>query len=272
MSHSRFAPLRRPFAPLLLLLLLAVFSTSPAHADRKYFVYNYTPYLAPAGEVEFEAHLYSFTGKQDSGVHTSWAQRFELEYAVTDRFTASAYLNYSQGPGGPMHFDTPSMEFIYTLAERGRLWGDPAFYTELSENGEELEVENKLLLAHRAGRWVQVLNLVSELEFRHNDEELMADGQVFRKRFAGGVSAGITREFGPQVAVGLEGRFRFERPNFDPGPSFLSLGPVVNLQSGKVQLALGSQVQLRGSPQTSGSRNLVDFERMQVRAILGIDL
>ncbi len=258
-----------------LLIAAAAITVLPlrAAADRRYFLESYTPYLAPAGQLEFETWLTALSGHQDPEVHTAWEQRFELEYAIIDRLTVAGYLNFSQPSGEPLHFDAPSLEFIYQISEPGRVLGDPAVYLETTENGEELELEPKLLLAHRVDRFVSAVNFVGEFEFRHNDEEKLEDGRVLHKEFKGEISCGIAYELSTAVALGLEARYREEYPNFDErAAAILSLGPSFNLQSRRVQLAIGVLPQIWGDPQTSGNKNFVDFEKTQVRAILGITL
>ena len=273
MSKPRvtYRPRIAPAAVLLTVLLF--FGSGSAHADRRYFVRSYTPYLAPAGELELETWLTARSGRQDSTVHTAWNQRVEFEYAQTDRLTLAGLLNFTQEPGGSLTFVSPAIEVIYGLAERGRVFGDPAFYTEVSESGEEMEIENKLLLAHRSGRLVSAVNLISEIEIRHNDEEKLPTGETLSNHFSGEITGGVAYEVSPMVAIALEGRYRTEHPNFgSQAAAIFSLGPTVNFQSGKVQLAIGSLVQVWGNPHTRGRRNLEDFEKMQVRAILGIEL
>ena len=260
-------------AALLLLNGLVALRPGDARADRRYFVQSYTPFLAPAGTVEFETWLTAKTGKSDPTVHTGWVPRFEWEYGITDRLTGAAYLNFSQDPGSALTFESPALELIYALAERGSVFGDPALYLEVSETGEEMEIENKLLLAHRHNRLVSVVNLVSEIEVRHNDEEKLPDGKTFHNQFTGKLTAGSTYEVTSAFALGLEAVYRTEHPNFGAqSAAMLSLGPTLNLQSGRMQLALGVHAQLWGTPKTNGSRNLADFEKTQIRAILGVDL
>jgi hypothetical protein len=251
---------------------LAIFH-APALADRKYFTRVYTPYLAPAGTLELETWLTSKAGKEDPTEHVTWEQRIEFEYGLTERLTTAAYLNYSQPSGEALHFDAPSIELIYRLADHGRIPGDPALYLETKETGEELELEPKILLGHRVDKLVLALNLVGELEYRHNDEELLPGGAVMRKKFVAQVVGGASYEFSPAVSLGFETLYEAEYPNFGARTaSVFSAGPVINLQSRKVQVALGVLPQISGSPRTSGNLNLDDFERMQIRAIIGIEL
>lgn len=255
------------------LVLIPALLPGAARADRKYFVETYTPYLAPAGEVELETWLTSRSGKEEDQGLTAWEWRQEFEVSVTDRLTAAAYLNFDQPGGGTLHFEAPSLEFIYALADPGRIPGHPALYLEAKESGEELELEPKLLLAHRSRRFVGALNLVGEFEFRHNDEELLESGAVMRKAWAWKVVGGTAYELSPRVSAGVEARYVAEYPNFGPrSGSALSLGPVFNVQAGEVQIGVGVLRQLRGSPRTSGDLNLDDFERTQVRAIIGVEL
>lgn len=264
---------KRLLAVVLAMAVAPAVLTGTASADRKYFVETYTPYVAPAGELELESWLTSRSGNAGDHGATSWDLREEIEYALTHRFAAAAYLNFSRPAGEALRFESPSLELIYSLAEPGRLPGDPALYLETTESGDELELEPKLLLAHRARRFVGAMNLVGEFEFRHDDEELLADGSVMRKQWAWKVTGGAAYDLSPRVAVGVEARYVAEYPNFGPrsGAAF-SLGPVLNLQAGKAQIGLGMLRQLRGSPRTSGSLNLDDFERTQIRAILGVEL
>jgi hypothetical protein len=258
-------------AILALIVQQAVFPT-PASADRKYFVETYTPYLDPAGELELETWITSRSGQQGPTGQVAWDWREEIEYALTNRLMGSAYLNFTRLPGEALKFTSPSLELIYRLADPGRLPGDPAVYLETTESGDELELEPKFLLAHRARGLVGAINLIGEFGFRHNDEETLGNGAVLRKEWAWEVSGGTAYELTPKLAMGLEALYRAEYPNFGPREgAALSLGPTINLQAGKVQLGLGALRQLRGSPPTSGHLNLADFERTEVRAIFGAE-
>ncbi|HYQ90231.1 MAG TPA: hypothetical protein VEU09_11475 [Candidatus Binatia bacterium] len=254
-------------------LALALLFPGTARADRRYFVETYTPYLAPAGETEVETWLTSRSGQQGTNGAVAWDWREELEYAFTDRFTAAAYLNFTRPAGGSLQFQSPSLELIYRLADPGRLPGDPAIYLETTESGEELELEPKLLLAHRAGRLVNAINLIGEFEFRHNNNETLGSGGILRKLWAWEMSGGTSYELTRHLAAGLEARYRSEYPNFGPrAAAALHLGPAINLQTGKVQIAVGVLRQVHGTPQTSGHLDLADFERTEVRAVIGVDL
>ena len=257
----------------LLTAAVLMLTCSTAHADRRYFLYTYSPFLDPPGEMEIETWLTVKSGKQDPGAGTLWEPRAEFEYAIHGRLGSAAYLNFDKQPGRNLRLVSPSIELIYRLADRGTMMGDPALYLETTESGDELELESKLLFAHRRNRWISGLNLIGDFEFRHNNEELLPSGGVLHNLFAGEVSGGVAFELNRSVSLGLESRYRSEHPNFRRQAAALgSLGPNVNVTMGGAQFGLAVLPQVWGSPKTSGGRNLDAFERVQVRAIFGIEL
>lgn len=259
-------PRRLPWA-VLALSALPAFVPGTALADGRYFVETYTPYLSPAGELEVESWV---TSRSAPGA-TAWDWREELEYGVSDRFTAAAYLNLSQPAGGSLQLEAPSLELIYALAKRGRIPGDPALYLETSASGEETELEPKLLLGHRAGRLVGAVNLVGEFEFRHNDEELLSSGDVLRRQWAWKIAGGAAYAIASKVSVGLESRYESRYANFGPRSSdALSLGPVLNVEAGKARISVGMLRRIHGDTGHGGDPD--DLERTQLRAIVGFDL
>ena len=244
-----------------------------AHADRRYFLYTYSPFLDPPGEMEVETWLTAKSGKQTPGSGTQWEPRAEFEYAIHGRLGAAAYLNFVKEPGNGLKFDSPSVEFIYRLADEGKVAGDPALYLETTNSRDRLELESKLLLAHRKNRWVSGVNLIGEFEFRHNDSELLASGVALRREFTGEIAGGVAYEANSHVSLGLESRYRSEHANFGrQSAALVAVGPNVNLRFGETQIGLAVLPQLWGSPRTSGGRNLDAFEKVQVRAVFGIEL
>jgi len=257
----------RLFPTVFAALLLALLAAPMAHADRRYFVQSYTPYLAPAGNLEFEAFSNAFLGQGDSS-GTAWKNRLEFEYGVSDRLTGAFYFNFVQpaGEGAATTFDGPSIEVIYRLSEPGQLPVDPAAYLEVRANGNELEVEPKLLLAKRIYKLVTVMNVVGEFERIHSGPEAGITEKAFE------LTGGASRELGHNFALGLEAVYNRGFADQGPDASSVRLGPTINLQSQKVQLAVGWHPQVWGSPASQGSLNLADFPRSEVRLILGVEL
>jgi len=255
----------RPFRAALWLALAALFTSGVVHADRKYFVQSYTPYLAPAGTLEFEAWSIAKSGQQGAA-GTSWRNRAEFEYAISDRLTGAAYLNYEQEGGEAMSFEGPSLELIYLLGERGKIPLDPAVYLEVLESGDVLEIEPKLLLGHRAGAFIGAVNLVGEFETHHTGEESGEWEKVFQ------VTGGVARDFGATFSFGIEAFYERQLEEDEGNPSAFFAGPSLNYQTTKFQLALGWQPQLGGDPSSDGNLGLEHFPRSEFRLILGTDL
>ena len=256
------------FYPPALLCACLLSLCAPAHADRRYFVQSYTPYIAPAGNLELETWAIAQEGRGDS-TNTSWKTRAEFEYAITNRVTGAAYLNFAQSgdAGAGQQFEGPSLEITYQLAEPGRMLLDPALYFEVRESGTELALEPKLLLGRRHDAWVAAANVIGEFEVLHNAAPGAPDQE---KKLE--LTLGMSREFGAAFAIGLEGRYQSEFVDGATDPSALFVGPTINLQTSKVQLAIGWHPQVSGSPSTNGSRNLADAPRSEFRMILGVGL
>src|SRR5439155_10646910 len=144
-------------------------------------------------------------------------------------------------PGGDataMKFDGPSIELIGRLADRGKIPLDPALYLEVRESGTELEIEPKLLFAHRRGGLVCVANLIGEFETPHRDG---ATSRALR------ITGGVSHEFGPVVGVGIEALYHRQFESSASNPSTILLGPTINLQKEKIQLSLGWHPQVEAA-------------------------
>src|SRR5262249_48602152 len=153
------------------------------------------------------------------------------------------------GPDASMTFDGPSLELIYQFAPPGDLPVDVAAYFETRANGTEVELEPKLLLARRVYKLVGVANVVGEFEHHHAGEE---KGTTEKNM---DVTLGLSREIGHVVAIGLEAVYTNTFLDEGPDVSRLLVGPTLNLQTPKIQLALGWHPQVSGSPASSGSLN-----------------
>src|SRR5438045_3519984 len=89
------------------------------YADERRFTYTYEPEVMPQGGMEFEQWVTLRTQRTSGaevkqGNFNRWELREELEYAVTDNYSVSLYLNnaaesyrdFSQTPAADVsHFD-----------------------------------------------------------------------------------------------------------------------------------------------------------------------
>ncbi len=91
-----------------ILLLLSLFNNS--FADRRYFGRSYLAYTLPKGALEFELWNTGRIGK-DMGYFYQFQPRFEFEYGITDRLSASLYFNFEQLTADNNSFDSKSLGF-----------------------------------------------------------------------------------------------------------------------------------------------------------------
>src|SRR5262249_24385570 len=133
-------------------------------------------------------------------------------------------------------------------------------------NGREVELEPRVLLGQRYGRWMTVANVIGEYESHLSGEEKGVIERTLR------LTAGCSREIGARFALGGEGGYEHSVEDVSPKPAAWFFGPTLNLQTEKVQLSFGWHAQVRGTPDTAAGFNLDDFPRSDVRLLVGVDL
>jgi len=252
-------------------MLLFIISFKNSFADRRYFARSYLAYTLPSGGFEFELWNTGRIGK-DLGYYYRFQPRFEFEYGVTDRLSASLYFNFNQitaeknsFSSKSLGFSSTSFELRYRLTQPNEIFVDPALYFEFAYGGDEIEYESKLIFSRRFGNLITALNLSSEIE-RGIIEE--ANESAFE------ITGGVMYDINPNFAVGIE--FRNHRGYMDVYKEEESqatfLGPTFNIQTKSFYLTFNIIAQLSGSPSTKNNLDLLHHEKYEFRTILGIDL
>src|SRR6185369_14906186 len=184
-----------------------------ARADERLFTYVQEAEVLPKGGLEFEQWLTHRNAKAD-GVFDAWDFREELEYGLTDRLTVAGYLNFksthsegvtdSAGVPQPdesgIEFEGISTELKYQLLNPNTKPIGLLLYGEATYNGEEFELEQKLVLQKNFGeKWVAAFNVTLEEEWAFTptdtEEELALE-----------LTAGIAYKLNSHWSVGVEGR------------------------------------------------------------------
>lgn len=256
---------------ILFLFLISFLFPNQVMADKKYFARSYTSYTLPANALEFELWQTGRIGK-GIGSYSRWQPRMEFEYGVTDRFTASMYLNFNEVkssgntiPSKPLSLSTTSLEFRYRLSNPEEYFVDPALYFELSYGGDKIEYEPKILLTKRFDKVVSVMNINSEIERNIAGDETESAFEL---------TMGIAYELNKNFAMGLE--FRNDRTykgvyeKEENQASFV--GPTISFQSDRFYLVVNFLAQVGGSPATNNNLELASHEKYEIRTILGIEL
>lgn len=252
-------------------IALSFLSFININADTKFFARSYSAYTLPAKALEFE---FWQTGRIDKGLgyYYRWQPRFEVEYGVTDRLTASMYFNFNEVKSSgnaytPKSFgvSTTSFEFRYRLSNPNEYLVDPALYFEFGYGGDKIFYEPKILLSKRFEKISTVVNLISEIERAPMSSKTESKFEI---------TAGIAYELNSNIAVGLEFRNHRNFKNIyekeENQASFL--GPTVSLFTDNMYFVVNILAQVSGSPSTKNSLDLAGHEKYEIRTILGVGL
>ncbi len=253
--------------------------TTGAFANERLFTYSYEPETMPQGAFELEqwftwrAGRNSTVGQDD---FNRWQFRTELEYGVTDRYTVGLYVNEEYTTFRDPSTDKHTRDLCWTgiSIENRYMVLNPAerpvgltLYLEPTYDGENAELEQKIILGQRHGDWKWALNLIHATEWEDHFEE--TEGEVE-------ITAGITRMIGKHWAVGLEARNHNELPEYDLWEnSALYVGPVVSYRRGNWWATLTVMPQVWGdtfhneNPDGNQSLELEGHERWNTRLIVG---
>jgi hypothetical protein len=238
-----------------------------ARADRRIFGYTYPYMTLPRGSFEMEHYLdlglrgptvawdgsASSTGTYDFS-HPTWLHQVELEYGITDRLDFGFYNVFQQDADGVFRFDGVKLRSRYRFGDPGTHFVDPAVYLEFVYFGEEIEIEQKLILSRILGRFEIALNATLEEEFEVGPKEW---------ELAVLPSLAVGYHFSPGFAVGLEyvGRMQIAEESVEYYASYL--GPCLSVTSGPFYWTLAAEPQL-------GRRT--NLAAVQIRSIFGITL
>lgn len=189
-----------------------------ANADERHFTYSYeADSVLPKGRWEFEQWVTLRSGHEE-GEFSRWDFREEIEYGLTERLTTALYLNfkdlYVDLPGKEkdkdgMEFRGVSSEWKYMLLSPHLNPIGVLLYGEARYDGDEFELEEKLILEHIfAERWILAVNIIGEEEWKFKDEETEKEAAL---EFTGGLSYLINENW----SVGVEARNHREFPEYE---------------------------------------------------------
>jgi hypothetical protein len=142
-------------------------------------------------------------------------------------------------------------------------------YGELTTDGNELELEQKLVLQKFFGedeRWNAVFNAIVEEEWEYEssgtEEEMALE-----------FTAGLSYKLNSNWAVGVEGRNHrvFEGFTNEEEASAWFVGPNVHYGTSKWWATLSVLPQVSGRPDDRDGLNFREHERIEVRLIAGIN-
>ncbi len=259
-------------------LITSITATATLRADERRFTYTYEPETLPEGALEFENWVTLGVGRNQTvgqENYNKWDFRQELEYGVTDWYTAALYLNEQSQSYRDPATDANVSEFEWkgiSLENRFNVL-NPAthavgvtLYLEGGYSGEEASLEEKIIIGQRHGDWKWAFNIENETEWEDNLSEV--EGEI-------GVSFGIARDLGKHWALGIEFRNENVLPDYESWEnSALFLGPVLSYREDKWWAALTVMPQIYGwnnSQSQDGNSHLElnDHEKLNIRLLFG---
>lgn len=236
------------------LFLGTVFSIK-AFADWRRFVWSYEYFTIPEGRAEFEHYNTSFwterTGNLDD---KQWEQQFEIEYGVTDRLDIAFYQVYRQKPAQSLEYRGYKVRSRYRFGERGTYFVDPLLYLEFIHKGDELELEEKLVLGKNFGKIFSAFNATFEQEWE--------DGKYKELKIV--PSIGVGYRFPSNITLGLEALNHIEIVDGKQEHSALFVGPTFSVMSSKGWASIGYLHQVTDV--------LDEHYKYQTRLLIGIFL
>ena len=237
---------------------------APARADRRIFANTYPYMTIPGGSFEIEHYLDLGLNNWDNPAtpaverdwtHPAWQHQVELEYGITDRLDFGFYNVFVQDPFETFKFDGVKLRSRYRFADPGVHPVDTGAYLEFSYFGDEIEIEQKLILSKSLGRVEVAFNGTVE-----EGRELTGIGQW---EYLATPSLGVGYHLQPGLALTLEyvGRMRIEDAAVKYFASYL--GPGISVAGGPFYWTLAAEWQL-------GRRS--DLAAIQIRSLFGITL
>ena len=261
-------------------LVAACVALAPgASGNDRFFTYSYEPETMPKGAWEVEqwvtarALRNSRVGQDD---YLRWQFRTELEYGVTDNYTVGLYVNedYETFRDPTTRKDHDDFSWAGISLENRYMILDPVkkpvgltLYLEPTYDGDDFELEQKIILGQRHGDWKWAFNAIHATEWEEDFKEYEGELEF---------TFGITRMLGKRWAVGLEARNHNELPKYDEWEnSALYLGPVVSYHHERWWATLTVMPQIWGDnfhgsdPDGNHGLELEGHERWNIRLIAG---
>ncbi len=261
------------------LFLTLILTAAAASADNRLFTYTYEPETEPKGDWELEQSITSRVGRNAAVGQKnfqSWQFRTELEHGFTDRYTASLYLNHDfesftdPATGANVsnnHWSGMSIENRYLVLDPVNNPVGLTLYLEPTFDGDNAELEQKIILGQRHGDWKWAVNLTHATEWRNNFRE--SEGEVE-------ISAGLSRKLSSRWTLGLEVRDHNEFPEYKEWENTaLYVGPTLSYHRQKWWAAVSVLPQVYGAtftgdPDANQHLELEGHERLNFRLLVGI--
>lgn len=238
-----------------------------AFAGDRYLPWTYAADTEEANEIELEHYLTLETPITAGVPSFEWQHQVELEYGITKRLEAGAYLVASQTGGGPLSFSGYKARLRYRLGNSASVVNSCVYLEYVgTPTFDQHELEGKVILSRTAGRVSAALNLTGELHFGAEND--------FTFEPTGGAMFAVV----PNASFGLEGKLEATATKGGFEGPYIWLGPAMHLVSAGVPDPDGDGDQLEGrlSWTVGGMMALTPDTRsnagVEVRSLVALEL
>ena len=231
---------------ILLIGLVSILFTSPAHADKRSYVWTYEYMTMPKGMFELEYYLTLQQPDIDKSRPNTWKHYIELEYGITSHWDVALYQRFKQSnteSKSSFEYDGFKLRTRYRIAEKNRLPLDTLFYLEYIRDDDFKNpniLEGKIVFAKDIERFNIAYNQILK-------QELKSDGKTEHE-----YAAGINYALVPQFKIGIETKGNYTDEKY-------YVGPTASWGKGKFWTALGAAIGLNERS-----------DDLQMRLIMGI--
>lgn len=261
--------------PLLVLVLLSLGQN--VFSQDRVFTYTYQSDVLPSGVKELEYWTTLRSGRNE--FYNRIDQRFEFELGLGKKIQTAFYLNLTHVFESVYNGITSSVETGFSNEWKFKL-SDPVankigsgLYAEIGFNGEELELEGKIILDKKFGNNLVAFNGVGEYEMKFEVVNGETESEIetpFELDFA------YMHFLGSHTGIGLEIRNHNEVAE-DEGweSSVWYAGPTFHFNGNNWFINLNVMPQLFNAKRTEGSTEKLELyahEKVQARLLLSFTL
>lgn len=251
---------------------------SQASATERLFTYTYEPETLPKGAVEAEQAVTLRSGRNIAVGQESFRRvefREEIEYGVTDNYQLALYFNhqyesYKDPATGKTRTDYRQKGV--SIENKLMVW-NPAehdvglsLYLEPTYDGEEFELEQKIILGQRWNDWKWALNLSHATEWENDFKDKVGEFEV---------TFGATRALDSNWSLGFEIRHHAEIEEYKHWEGYaLYIGPVASYRRDNWWATLTVMPQIYGAnfnndPDGVHTLELEGHEKINIRLLVG---
>ena len=257
----------------LILLLAIVLAGQQSKSQDRVFTRTYQSNVIPAGAMELEYWNTLRSGR--THFYNAIDQRLELELGLGKKLQTAFYINFSTvafSPNDSVIFKDHSISFSNEWKLK---LGVPvantvgtALYFEFGFDGQELELEGKLILDKQIGKNIFAANIVGEyeMEFEAEDGEIEMETETPVE-----LDLAYMRLLGKSAGLGLEIRNHNEIKEGEWEHSAWFAGPSFHVRGDNWFINLNVLPQLLNAKKEEGStENLVldEHEKVEARLLL----